>query len=390
MFTDEFKKLKKSIGGLVSFNNFLSTSTDRDISLTFAQCSLDKTDVVAVLFEIHVDPVIQTIPFASLNGISYFPGENEILFSMHSIFRILDIEHMHNRIWNIQLKLTNDNDPKLRSLTDFIRSEIQGPNATHRLASYMLNVSEWDKAKEIFEVILRDVMPKSKNELSYIEHSLGSIHDEKGDFEQALTHYRKSLDIDMSYLPKDHPQLAPTYANLAVLSEKQGKFELAMEHYRHALTIELKSPHPDQQKIASRYMNMGDLLRQLGRFEEARKSVKSALKIRLTILPSTHPDLAKTHGHLFDICLSMGDYTTALEHAKESLRIKQKSYSANHFCIAIAHNNIAAALDKLGRYKEALKEAEKAVKIGRHTYPLGHPEMRVIENSLNAFRSKNN
>src|ERR1700735_1637337 len=101
MFTDEFKKLKKSIGGLLSFNNFLSTSTNRDVSVRFAQRSLDKDDLVAILFEIHIDPAIRTVPFASLNGISYYPSENEILFSMHSIFRILDIEHMHNRIWNI-------------------------------------------------------------------------------------------------------------------------------------------------------------------------------------------------------------------------------------------------------------------------------------------------
>jgi tetratricopeptide (TPR) repeat protein len=390
MVTDEFKKFKKSMSGLLSFNNFLSTSTNRDVSLRFAQHSLNKDDLVAVLFEIHIDPAIRTIPFASLNGISYYPSENEILFSMHSIFRILDIEHMHNRIWNIQLKLTTDNDPKLYSLTDFMRREIQGPNATHRLASYMLKVHEWDKAKELFEIILNNKLPKSKNELSYIEHSLGWTYDEKGDLQQALVHYQKSLDIDMTYFPKDHAQLAPTYANLACLFEKQGKFELAMEHYRYALNIELKSPYPDQIKIATRYMNMGDLFRQLGRFQEAHKSVKSALEIRLNILPSTHPDLATTYGHLFDICLSMEDFITALEYAKESLRIKQKSYTANDFQIAIAYNNVSAALDKLGRYKEALKEAEIAVKIGQNTYPLGHPQMRVFENSLNALRYKIN
>jgi tetratricopeptide (TPR) repeat protein len=390
MFTDEFKKLKKSIGGLLSFNSFLSTSANRDVSLRFAQRSLNQDGSVAVLFEIHIDPAIQTVPFASLHGISYYQSENEILFSMHSIFRILDIEHMHNRIWNIKLKLTNDSDPKLRSLTDFIRKEIIGPNAIHRLASFMIQVKEWDKAKEVFEIILDNKLPKNANELSYIEHNLGWIYQEKNNVEQALMHYQKSIDLDKTYLPEDHPQFAPTYANLALLFEKQGNFDLAMKYYRHALTIELKSSSPDQKKIASRYMNMGDLLRQLGRLEEARKSVKTALNIRLSILPSTHPDLALTYGHLFDICLSMEDYGTALEYAKESLRIKQKSHPANDFQIAVAHNNISAALDKLGRYGEALKEAETAVRIGKHTYPLGHPEMRVFENSLKALHLKNN
>jgi len=106
MFTDEFKKLKKSIGGLLSFNNFLSTSTNRHVSLGFAEHSLNKDDLIAVLFEIHIDPAIRTVSFASLDGISYYSRENEILFSMHSIFRISGIEHLYNRIWNVQLKLT--------------------------------------------------------------------------------------------------------------------------------------------------------------------------------------------------------------------------------------------------------------------------------------------
>jgi tetratricopeptide (TPR) repeat protein len=389
MFKEEFMKLRENIGNLLSFNNLLSTSTNRDVSVRFAQHSLGKDGMVAVLFEMHIDPSIRSTPFALLNGISYFPAEEEILFSMHSVFRIQGIKQMHNHIWNIQLTLTGDDDPQLRQLTDFMRREIRGPNATHRLASYMLKVQEWDKAKEIFEVLHRDVSPERKDELAYIEYSLGKIYDEKGDLERALTHYQKSLDIEMTYLPSDHPQLGPTYSSLACLYEKQGKFDLAMEQYRHSLTIELNSPFPDKLRIASRYMNMGDLLRQLGRLDEARKSVNAALKIQLEILPPIHPNLAVTYGHLFDICFSMKDYPSALEQAKEELRISQRSYPANDMGIAISHNHVAISLGMLDQYKEALKEAEKAVEIGRYTYPLGHPKMRAIDNSLAKLRRIN-
>jgi hypothetical protein len=113
---------------------FFRQSTNRDISLRFAQHSLNKEDLVAVLFEIHIDSAIQTVPFASLNGI---------------------IVIMHNRIWNIQLKLTSNHDPTLDSLTNFMRKSLIGPNAIQRLASFMFNIHEWDKAKEIFELYPR-------------------------------------------------------------------------------------------------------------------------------------------------------------------------------------------------------------------------------------------
>ena len=389
MFNEEFKKLKKNVGSLLSFNSLLSTSSSRDVSLRLAQRSLGKDDMVAVLFEMHIAPTIRSTPFASLLGISYYATEAEVLFSMHSVFRIREIEHMHNRIWHVRLTLTSDDDPQLRVLTDFMRQEIRGPNAVHRLGSYMIKVQQWDKAREIYEVLLRDVRPSQKNELAFIEHNLGWICEEKNDIELSLAHYQKSLDIEMSYLPSDHPQLAPTYANLAVLYEKQDQFDLAMEQYRRALTIELRSPSPNKEKIASRYMNMGDLLRQLGRLDEALKSVKSALNIRLDTLPPTHPALKLTYGHLFDICLSMGNYPKALEYARKSLEIARKCHLSNDMAIATSHNNVSAALGKLELYKEALTEAEQAMKIGLQTYPSGHPELRIIENSLNALRSKN-
>jgi len=385
MFNEEFKKLRKNVGNLLSFNNLLSTSTNRDISLDFAQYSLNKDDTVAVLFEIHIDPTTPSTPFASLDGISFFPHEAETLFSMHTVFRIGDIKQMPNGIWSIQLRLTNDDDPQQRQLTDFLRLEIRGPNAMHRLASYMLRMRQWNKAAEIYDILLRQVPFDNKHEAAFIEHNLGMLYNEKGDLEPALTHYQKSLALEKTYLPDDHPQLAPTYSSLASLYEKQGKFDLAMEHYHRALTIEQNSPSPDMQKIAIRYMNMGDLFRQRGRLNEARKSVENALKIQIDILPSTHPSLAAAHGHLVDICYLMKDYSTALEHAKEELRIAERCYQTNDMQLALAHNHVAAALDKLKRYKEALKEAEKAVEIGRHTYPIGHPEMVVYENFLDAL-----
>ncbi|CAF1632520.1 unnamed protein product, partial [Adineta ricciae] len=279
MLIDEFKQLKKSKGGLLSFNNFLSTSTSRDTSLRFARRSLNTEGLVSILFEIQVDPAIRSIPYGSLRGVSYYPTENEVLFSMHSVFRINDIEHMHDRIWNIQLQLTKDTDLQLCKLTDYMRKQICGPNAIHRLASFMMTVRKWDTAKDVFETMLVNGEGRNANELSYISHNLGWIYEEKGDLDKSLEYYRKSIDFDLTYVPHNHTQLAPTYANMACLFEKQNKFDLAMEHYQRALTIELECSSPDQNKIASRYMNMGDLLRQLERLEEARENVKRALDI---------------------------------------------------------------------------------------------------------------
>ncbi|CAF1027616.1 unnamed protein product [Adineta steineri] len=120
--TGDFEQMMKIKGGLISFNNFLSTSKDRDISYVLAESNQVNPDLVGILFAMKVDPSQSTSPFASIADISKFQGEEEVLFSMHSVFRIQGIKQMeeNNRLYEVNLVLTTDNDPELSRLTDYI------------------------------------------------------------------------------------------------------------------------------------------------------------------------------------------------------------------------------------------------------------------------------
>jgi hypothetical protein len=126
MLNDEFVKLKKNQGGLLVFNSFLSTSTDRLLSLGFAIGTLDDPSLKAILFEIEIiDGEQASNPFASLNGLSYFESENEILFSKHTIFRVREILQLENGVWHVRLRLTSDDDTELRRLLLMMRHDVE-------------------------------------------------------------------------------------------------------------------------------------------------------------------------------------------------------------------------------------------------------------------------
>ena len=118
--TGDFAKLRKTIGGLLSFNSFLSTSTGKDVPLTLAVSTTDDPDMYGILFVITVDPKIPSTVFAHIEEISYFSTEAEILFSMHTIFRIGQVINLkqHARLFEVHLTLTNDDDKQLRMLTN--------------------------------------------------------------------------------------------------------------------------------------------------------------------------------------------------------------------------------------------------------------------------------
>ena len=68
----DFEQMKETKGGLMSFNNFLSTSKDRNVSLPFAHNALADPDSVGILFVMTIDPSKSTTPFASIKDISLF------------------------------------------------------------------------------------------------------------------------------------------------------------------------------------------------------------------------------------------------------------------------------------------------------------------------------
>ncbi|MGK3946318.1 hypothetical protein ABK046_49190, partial [Streptomyces caeruleatus] len=79
---------QKTQGGLLAFNNFLSTSQSHEVSLNFARRTIATSNLIGVLFVMKIDPSISTTPFANVKNVSCYKKEEEILFSMHSIFRI--------------------------------------------------------------------------------------------------------------------------------------------------------------------------------------------------------------------------------------------------------------------------------------------------------------
>jgi hypothetical protein len=174
----DFDQLQKTQGGLLAFNNFLSTSLDRDVSLNFARRMINTSDKVGVLFVMKINPSISATPFANVRNASYFQGEEEILFSMHSVFRIgqvKQIEKNNNRLWQVELTLTGDHDPQLQELTKSMREDTVGPTGWFQLGRLMMKVAQFDKAQEMFEMILdRTTDEKEKGD---IYHYLGWIRE---------------------------------------------------------------------------------------------------------------------------------------------------------------------------------------------------------------------
>ncbi|CAF1675610.1 unnamed protein product [Adineta ricciae] len=379
----DFDQLSKTIGGLLSFNNFLSTSIKQEKSLEFTYNALGDPDKVCVLFVITIDPNIGTTPFASIGDFSYFEGEAEILFSMHSVFRVGTIRQVGDKsklYHEVQLQLTADDDPQLRVLTDRIESEVQGSTGWERLGHLLLKLGQLDKAEELYTVLLEQA--SDNNDRAHYYHQLGCLKYSQGDYKMAIEYYEKVLEIQEKTLPSNHPDLATSYNNIGAVYMSMGEYSKALSFYEKTLEIFQKTLPSNHPSLATSYSCIGLVYYNMGEYSKALSFYEKTLEISQKTLPSNHPDLATSYNNIGGVYHNMGEYSKALSFYEKALGIREKTLPSNHPSLATSYNNIGGVYYNTKDYSKALTYFERALDIWQRALPANHPNIKTVKESI--------
>jgi len=378
----DFDQMKQNKGGLLAFNNFLSTSKRREVSLRFIRPTTANSDLIPVLFIMNIDPTITHTPFANIANVSAMKREDEILFSMHSVFRIGEIERFDNdnRIWKVELIFTSDNDPHLKVLTEKMRKETQGPTGKRRLGNLMIKLKKLDQAEKLHELLLREITDQYEKALCF--HQLASVYTYQGKYEEAVKYNHKSLEIKKKTLPVDHPILATSYNNIGSLYQDIGEYPNALEYFHKSLEIIKKSLPADHPDLATSYNNIGSVYQHMGEFAKALDYFHKSLEIWEKSLPVDHPDLAVSYGNIGFVHQHIGEYPNALEYYHKSLKIEKKSLPADHPSLATSYNNIGMVYQNMREYPNALEYFHKSLEIIKKSLPADHPDLATSYNNI--------
>ncbi|CAF2097341.1 unnamed protein product [Rotaria magnacalcarata] len=287
MTKEDFQNLLDSKGGLLSFSNFLSTSMEQKVGMEFVERTMKKNkDIVGVIFIMTIDQSklsTSNTPFAMIDEHSAIPSEKEILFAMHTVFRVVEIKQTakNNRLWEVHLTITDDNDPQLSTLTNCIKEEIRGSTGWHRMGQLMIKVGHFDLAEELYQELLKNASTDSDG--AHIYHQLGYLKDQQ----------------------EDDASLAPTYGAIGLVYDSMGEYSKALEFY------------------------------------------EKALKIKEISLPPTHPDLATSYNNTTTAYYGMDQYSKAFSYLEKALTIYQNSLPPTHHYIKEVMNDIDSVKKKL-------------------------------------------
>jgi tetratricopeptide (TPR) repeat protein len=337
-----------------------------------------------------IDPSISVTPFANIGNVGYYKeDEKSILFSTHSVFRIgqvKQIEKNNNRLWQVELTLTDDRDPDLQVLTKRIQEETEGSTGWFRLGRLMMTVAQFDKAQQVFEMILDRTT--DENEKGQIYYYLGRIKEEHGKYTEAITYYEKSLKIRQKTLPANHPLLATSYNNIGSVYDNMGEYSKALLYYEKALEIKQKTLPPNHPDLATSYNNIGSVYDNMGEYSKALSYYEKSIEIRQKTLPPNHPDLASSYSGIGLAYKNMGEYSKALSYYEKSLEIKQKTLPANHPDLATSYNKIGSVYDNMGEYSKALSYYERALDVWQRSLPPNHPSIKNVKESIAIVKTK--
>ena len=381
-----FGKMKQSKGGLMAFNNFLSTSRSREISINFARQA--NSDLISILFVMKIDPRVcekAGISFVDVKDEGYFKeDEEEILFATHSTFRILRMnmikDAVRNPMWEVHLILVGENDQEMGELTQHVREEMGSTIGWFRLGKILIRTGQSEKAEGLYQMLLEKA--SSDTDRAQYLNQLGVLYHNMGDYSKALSSYEQSLEIKKVALPPNHPLLATSYNNIGSVYDNMGEYSKALSSHQRSLEIRKVALPPNHPDLATSYNNIGLVYKNMGEYSKALSYYERSLEIRKVALPPNHPVLATSYNNIAGVYYNKGEYSKALSFYERSLEIDKVALPPNHPDLATSYNNIGNVYYNMGEYSRALSYLQKADDIRVKVLPSTHPHIGTVKNSI--------
>ena len=164
---------------------------------------------------------------------------------------------LEDRLWQIDLLSTSDDDPQLRQLGNFIRQEIQGESRWQRLAALFVKMGQFRMAEIFFKWIIKFPIKYNDKVLVFLYDQLAFIKGQCGEYQQAFDYYEKILDIQLKPSDKDYQNLAITYGNIGLIHDKLEEYSEALRLFHKTIeTAQLCNPK-NWSIIGNTFLNIG-------------------------------------------------------------------------------------------------------------------------------------
>ncbi|CAF1501374.1 unnamed protein product [Didymodactylos carnosus] len=257
----------------LSMHGFISTTTDRTISTSYANKPCTRPNVVSVIYEITIDPSRSCTEFACIEHISYHPEEKEVLFSIGAVFSIDSIcdPIAPNHFYTIQATACEYNDSIIDDMKLKLRKYTQ-PELYILLTKYLIELEQYRTVRKSLINLLNNshVIVNDDSSLASAYNCMGEIYSRQELFGDAILYYRKALKFQVRFDSSNNNALAECYNNIGAVLLEQKYFYEALENFEEALRIQKREPI-DKKHLITIYTNLGRVYASINNYDETEK-----------------------------------------------------------------------------------------------------------------------
>ncbi|CAF3817577.1 unnamed protein product [Rotaria magnacalcarata] len=351
--------------GFISMNTFLSTSENATNATGFASVNMNVPEgLESVLFRITISQTRQ--PFANIDALMEDCGAGYV----------------------VNLISTTEIEERCDALAQHYLNEIGTKPTLATLGRFLMMQGDYNRAQRYFQFLIDENVPELDNDGCAICYTgLGRIHDEKGEYEQALDYYQRVLTLQQSTLSKDHIDFSTTYNNIGTIQMTQGRYIEAIENFQHSLDIDLSHQNIDQTIIASTYNNMAQVYAEMQDHSKAIEYSEKSLKIQLEYNHDTikHPSIAITYHNLGLLYEEKKQYENAIDYYEKALTIQKASLPPDHPSRIITESCLANVYFQSGKHQLGLEKCLKVLDTKLHQSPLNFPSLAKSYINLGAM-----
>ncbi|CAF4796999.1 unnamed protein product, partial [Rotaria sp. Silwood1] len=211
---DELELIKKSIGEFVSMNSFLSASRKRSTALRFTRITRRTNNLQSIIFEIKIDPRLQTKAFANISQMSYCQKEDEVLIMLGALFRIEEVnEDKEERMWVARVLLASEDDYHLKETFSYMKSTIGDDTDLDSLGKILIEMGEYEQAQKYYRRMLDEIQLASGT----AELGLGRAYGRCKKVDESLEHLKEALHIRQRLLGPNHADVGACYSSIGAL-----------------------------------------------------------------------------------------------------------------------------------------------------------------------------
>ena len=187
-------------------------------------------------------------------------------------------------------------------------------------------------------------------ETATLHHNIGCLMRKQGQYDIALSHCSKALNLMIDNYGASHNSLIATYWALGTIYQDQGDFDSAEMHYKKSLSIALDSYGDNHKYITDSCMSLGSLHYERGELDIAKDYFDKVFEMRKILYGDDNVFLAYPCVVIGDILAEQQEYTQAEGYYQKALDLRLNTYGENHSEVAEAYKKLGDIHMKMDHY----------------------------------------